>query len=476
MISLRSLSLAFSRELALCAALPILAFAPAAASAQCNLSISTAKIQFEPNETIDITVNGTPGALVAVLVDTSNGPTDIPGIGILQIGFTPAVIDIRVVIPPDGIGHITGSLPCGSPLLGVPLFAQALTFDAATQQWCLSNAISFIVLDTTGACGPCSGFLGDFVWEDLNGNGIQDTGEPGIAGVQMILKDSGNNVIATTTTDSSGHYFFMGLCPGTYSVEVDGSTVPTGLVPSPCGVGIAEAVDSNCSPAVATLTNNNSGDLTLDFGYTQVCDTPTSSIGANFNGTAMAPGTTIWFNAIVKVGQTPISDTTESFQNGKITFLSGFTTYTVNLPVSRIFYSSSATQATTIFDTNDNEWRTTVPVGYAGNVFLDGAGLFLPNGLPGGIKNVIWSGDFTSTHPGTNFQWKWAAAVYVKFSTDNTLIGVKPIDANTGNPYHNSDHAGTPENFKAFVIGGAMGGGGSNFTGSYSATKSTACQ
>ena len=59
----------------------------------------------------------------------------------------------------------------------------------------------------------------------------------------------------------------------------------------------------------------------------------------------MAPGTTIWFNAIVKVGQTPISDTTESFQNGKITFLSGFTTYTVNLPVSRIFYSSSATQA-----------------------------------------------------------------------------------------------------------------------------------
>jgi len=40
--------------------------------------------------------------------------------------------------------------------------------------------------------------------------------------------------------------------------------------------------------------------------------------------------------------------------------------------------------------------------------------------------------------------------------------------------YKNSDHAGTPENFKTFVVGGATGGGGSNFTGSYSATGSCA--
>jgi hypothetical protein len=40
----------------------------------------------------------------------------------------------------------------------------------------------------------------------------------------------------------------------------------------------------------------------------------------------------------------------------------------------------------------------------------------------------------------------------------------------------NSDHAGTPENFKPFVIGGARGGGGSNYTGLYSGTgKVTPC-
>jgi hypothetical protein len=33
-----------------------------------------------------------------------------------------------------------------------------------------------------------------------------------------------------------------------------------------------------------------------------------------------------------------------------------------------------------------------------------------------------------------------------------------------------------PENYKKFVVGGARGGGGSNFTGSYSGTASMPCQ
>jgi hypothetical protein len=36
--------------------------------------------------------------------------------------------------------------------------------------------------------------------------------------------------------------------------------------------------------------------------------------------------------------------------------------------------------------------------------------------------------------------------------------------------YHNADHAGTPENYKPYLTAGARGGGGANFTGSYSAT------
>jgi hypothetical protein len=53
--------------------------------------------------------------------------------------------------------------------------------------------------------------------------------------------------------------------------------------------------------------------------------------------------------------------------------------------------------------------------------------------------------------------------------------GAKPVDDKVQNPYLNADHAGTPENFKSYVIGGATGGGGSNYTGGYSGTVSVRC-
>jgi hypothetical protein len=72
-------------------------------------------------------------------------------------------------------------------------------------------------------------------------------------------------------------------------------------------------------------------------------------------------------------------------------------------------------------------------------------------------------------------QWQWGAAVYTSFSSDNNAVGVKPVDDNKASQYKNSDHAGTPENFKARVTGGATGGGGANYTGSYSGTVSVGC-
>ena len=82
---------------------------------------------------------------------------------------------------------------------------------------------------------------------------------------------------------------------------------------------------------------------------------------------------------------------------------------------------------------------------------------------------------FFSLTPGLKVQWQWAASVYhnATFAADYNLLGVKPVDDNHTSLYLNSDHAGTPENFKSDVTGGARGGGGSNFTGSYSGTASS---
>ena len=39
-----------------------------------------------------------------------------------------------------------------------------------------------------------NGEIGDFVWLDLDGDGVQDAGEPGLGGVTVELRDSGGVV------------------------------------------------------------------------------------------------------------------------------------------------------------------------------------------------------------------------------------------------------------------------------------------
>jgi hypothetical protein len=105
-------------------------------------------------------------------------------------------------------------------------------------------------------------------------------------------------------------------------------------------------------------------------------------------------------------------------------------------------------------------------------MFLSGLSFPVPLNLPGGIKNVTWSGTISVNTPGVSVNWQWAAANYPTFSAAYNALGVKPVDDNKASQYKNSDHAGTPENFKQFVVGGGTGGGGSNYTGSYSGTAS----
>ena len=57
------------------------------------------------------------------------------------------------------------------------------------------------------------------VYNDFNGNGVLDNGEPGLAGWTIDLYRNGYGFIASTTTDSSGDYAFTGVGPGTYILE-----------------------------------------------------------------------------------------------------------------------------------------------------------------------------------------------------------------------------------------------------------------
>lgn len=66
--------------------------------------------------------------------------------------------------------------------------------------------------------------LGDYVWEDLNYNGLQDDGNTGIEDVLVKLLDSNDNYVVVdgkdyVLTDTNGYYFFPELIPGTYTVQ-----------------------------------------------------------------------------------------------------------------------------------------------------------------------------------------------------------------------------------------------------------------
>ena len=126
----------------------------------------------------------------------------------------------------------------------------------------------------------------------------------------------------------------------------------------------------------------------------------------------------------------------------------------------------AASTTTTSYDTTAQRWVTRVSSGNNGkNVFAGGVAFAIPaGGLPGGINPVTWTAALTVDQPGVTFNWNWAAAVYTSFSTNYNAIGVKPVDGNAQNPYNNNDQAGSPENYKSSVTGGATGNGGTNYT------------
>jgi uncharacterized protein YfaS (alpha-2-macroglobulin family) len=100
--------------------------------------------------------------------------------------------------------------------------------------------------------------LGDFVWLDLNRDGQQDGGEPGIQGVIVTLFDDNGDAIGTTTTDATGFYHFTELQPGDYSVGF----------PLTSGVNILTTPDSgsDSSDSDADTTTGKTISLTLAAG------------------------------------------------------------------------------------------------------------------------------------------------------------------------------------------------------------------
>ncbi|MCB0559738.1 MAG: hypothetical protein KDD09_12385, partial [Phaeodactylibacter sp.] len=172
--------------------------------------------------------------------------------------------------------------------------------------------------------------LGDFVWLDSDHDGVQDTGEPGVANVTVNLLDDMGNIINTTATGNDGSYSFTGLLPGTYSVQFE---LPAGYAYTPQDQG-DDALDSDADPnnngiTAPTILESGENDPTLDAGIFPDC-----AVTVTASETEICEGETVTITATGTGGLTPYTytwNTGQSTASFTDTPAAGTQTYTVAL-------------------------------------------------------------------------------------------------------------------------------------------------
>lgn len=125
------------------------------------------------------------------------------------------------------------------------------------------------------------GALGNFVWNDLNGDGVQTAGEPGVAGITVTLYNNVGTAIATTSTDANGAYLFTNLTPGNYTVGF--GNLPAGFSFTTQDNGGNDAIDSDANPATGrtgtAVVTGGATNTTVDAGIRQGVPSGLGSLG-----------------------------------------------------------------------------------------------------------------------------------------------------------------------------------------------------
>ncbi|WP_433674030.1 SdrD B-like domain-containing protein [Microbacterium gorillae] len=185
--------------------------------------------------------------------------------------------------------------------------------------------------------------IGNRIWKDTDGDGVQDAGEPPAAGVTVHLVDETGAVVGTAVTGANGTYLFDnsnvtgGLKTGTqYTVKVDkpedyaaGGPLD-GFVPTTANQGDDDhdsdgVVPSGGTYPEVTLTTGGPGenDPSLDFGFIQhapeVDIEKYDTVGGPVDGDADTPETALGYTAgetrtiqfdVTNTGTDPLRDVT----------------------------------------------------------------------------------------------------------------------------------------------------------------------
>lgn len=243
----------------------------------------------------------------------------------------------------------------------------------------------------TARAADCSGQFGDFVWYDLNGDGIQDPGEPGIEGVELSLYDADDNLLQTTTTGPNGAYYlyYFTICGETYKIVLNEDTIPDGLIPTIEMAGSDPEADSNANPVVAVLPlppvgENFTEDLSIDFGFVDepvVCEGQIGDfVWYDLNGNGLQesgePGIADVEVLLYDVNNMLIGSTTTD-ENGLYYFTDGVycgETYTVEVNIVTLpdgLVPTVVQAGDEELDSNANPFTLTLPVPPDGEYFIE---------------------------------------------------------------------------------------------------------
>jgi len=274
-------------------------------------------------------------------------------------------------------------------------------------------------------------------------------------------------------------------------------TVPSGtgyyydvLVPSTeAGIPWGSSVTGNCTVTGTARLSNASGTVISTFNIyinneqpgqaTLSCPTiPTACVippsgtaipgsPVSWNGFSAPAGSVVWINAHLDASNVPTNTiTTVDFTD--VTLVVNTTSYA--LPNGQVVFNPAVSTPSTVVNA-DGSWTTTVNPTFKSDIFFDGQALPVDSNMENGghgNTNSTLSFSTNSSDSALKFQWQWGAAVYTSWP-GNAAADIEPVHAN--------QQAGAPLNtaVQADLIQGPRGGGGSNFTGSWSGTGPGTC-
>lgn len=175
--------------------------------------------------TFEFCLEACPDCNVCVVASPTPGPI-LVGDLVFHVGF-PVESFIKGRITPTGQPWCERfRMPNDPNLIGAVLYWHAFGDNGLLPH--------VLELGDFGSVTLCSqaGEIGDAVFCDLDGDGTRDAGEPGIGGVELVLRCTGG-IERRTRTASDGGYLFAGVPPGDCRVEVVGTTLPLDKVLGP---------------------------------------------------------------------------------------------------------------------------------------------------------------------------------------------------------------------------------------------------